>query len=95
MPDSCQALSIERHSLLTNSGRHRNCGRGERHEKSDLLLPAGLGILAEFGPSAIRARRDQIRGEERDSLVYGGRASLTTTNQRFAIPANSGAEVRM
>jgi len=48
-----------------------------------LLLPAGLGILAEFGPSAIGARRDQIRGEERDSLVYGGRASLTTTNQPY------------
>ncbi len=48
-----------------------------------MLLPAGLGILAEFGPSAIGARRDQIRGEERDSLVYGGRASLTTTNQPY------------
>jgi hypothetical protein len=87
--------SIEGHFRLTNSGRYRHYGRGERHEKNDLLLPAGLGILAEFGPIAIRFRRDKIRAEERDSFVYGGPASLTTTNQQRAIPANSGADIRV
>src|SRR5216684_2371115 len=54
IPDSCQSPSIERHSFLTNSRRYRRCGRGERREKRNLLLPGGRDVLAEFGSSAIR-----------------------------------------
>jgi hypothetical protein len=39
---------------LINSLRSRNCGQGERREKSDRLLSADIDVLAEFWSSAIR-----------------------------------------
>ena len=40
---------------LINSLRSRNCGRGERREKSDRHLSAGMDVVAEFESSAIRS----------------------------------------